>query len=168
MTMKDYLKNSNFYYVLVPVVACAWVIFVTTVSLGKANKEWDKQKAEWNTSQRMIAQILNLDPERLNIKVDAGFGGEFDYSIAVEETAKLCKISSYSMTSGLALKSAGKGRKTATVTIKTVDIEQLAQFLSQMLQRSPNLECDLLTLTKLKTGKDSWKTSVKFSYTYEK
>ena len=77
--MKDYLKNSNFYYILVPVVACAWVIFVTTVSLAKANKEWDKQKKEWNTSQRMIAKIINLDRDRLNFKVETVSDGEFGF-----------------------------------------------------------------------------------------
>ena len=168
--MKDYLKNSNFYYILVPVVACAWVIFVTTVSLRAANKNWDAKKNEWDTSQKTITQILTLDRERLNFKVQKEATGEFDYSLAVEEIAKLCKISSsnYSITGGRALKSGGKSRKTATVTIKTIDIEQLAKFLSQILLQWPDLECDLLTLTKLKTGKDSWKTSVKFSYTYEK
>ena len=168
--MKDYLKNSNFYYVLVPVVACAWVILVTTVSLRAANKDWEKQKDEWNASQKTITQILTLDRERLYFKVQKEATGEFDYSIAVEEIAKLCGISSsnYSITGGRALKIGGKSRKTATVTIKIIDIEQLGKFLSQMLLQWPNLECDLLTLTKLKTGKDSWKTSVKFSYTYEK
>lgn len=168
--MKDYHKNPNFYYILVPTLACIWVIFASTVSLRAANKKWDMQKSEYDKSLQLMTKILTLDPERLRYKSQKAGSSEFDYSTAVEEIAKLCKISSsnYSLRGGKALKRGGKSRKTANITIDVIDIEKLAKFLSQILLRWPNLECDVLTVTKQKSAKDAWKAAMKFTYTFEK
>lgn len=168
--MRDYYKNPNFYYIMVPVLACIWVIFASTVSLRAANNKWDKQKKEYDRSQELITKILTLDPERLNYESQKAGSSEFDYSSAVEEIAKLCKISSsnYSLRGGKALKRRGKSTKTANITIDIIDIEKLAQFLSQILMRWPNLECDVLSITKQKKAKDAWKATMKFTYIFDK
>jgi len=167
--MKDHLKNPNLYYILVPVLALIWVVFVSTISLGKANDNWKRQRADWDTSQKLIVEIIKLDPERLNYQAKKGESEEFDYSVALDEVAKLCKMSSanYSLSGGQAMNRGGKKTKTTTVNIRIIDIAQLAKFISQMENRWPNLECDLLTINKLKTGKNQWKASIKFSYTFD-
>lgn len=168
--MKDYYKNPNFYYILLPILACCWVLFASTISLRAANNKWDKQKKAYDQSQQLITKILTLDPDRLNYKSQKAGSTEFDYSSAIEEIAKLCKISSsnYSLRGGKALKRGGKSTKTANVTINKIDVQQLAQFLSQILIRWPNLECNTLTITKQKNAKDAWKAVMKFTYTFEK
>jgi hypothetical protein len=167
--IKNCYKNPNFYYILAPVVAVIWVLFLSTVSLSKADDKCTRRAKDYSEVQKLIPQILTIDPERLKYKVRQEASGEFDYSVALEEIAKLCGISSsnYSMTGGNAPSKGGKSRKTANVAIKTVDIVRLSRFLSQILDRWPDLECDVLTLTKLNTGKDDWKVSLKFTYTYK-
>lgn len=168
--MKKYYKNPNFYYILLPLLACIWVLFTSTIALRAANNKWDKQKQEYDQSQQLITKILTLDPDRLNYKSQKAGSTEFDYSSAVEEIAKLCKISSsnYSLRGGKALKRGGKSTKTANVTIDIIDVQRLAQFLSQILMRWPDLECGNLTITKQKNAKDAWKAAMQFTYTFEK
>ena len=163
--MKAYLKNPNLYYAVVPVVAVLWVLFVMTISLPAAGRKWDKSRSDYDQAQVLIGKIAAIAPERLN-QANVISGGKFDYSIAIEEVAKLARIppSSYSLTARAPTRSAGKDKKSADVTINTVDIETLAKFLSQVLLRWSDLECDLLSVARLPAGKNVWKATMKFTY----
>jgi len=167
--MKDYFKNPNLYYIAVPLAVTAFVIFLVAFSLPAANRKWQKQQEDFERGRQLITKILTLDPERLNYKARKAISGEFDYSVAVEEITKLVKIpsSNYSLRGGRTLKSGGKLRKSADISIEPVDIETLSRFISQILLRWPDLECDRLSIDKLPAGKDSWKSSMKFVYTYQ-
>ncbi len=167
--MKDYFKNPNLYYIAVPLAVTAFVIFVVVFSLPAANRKWQKQQEDDKRAKQLITNIVRLDPERLNYKAGKGSSGDFDYSAAVAEITKLVKIpsSNYSLRGGRTLKSGGKLRKSADISIEPVDIETLSRFISQILLRWPDLECDRLSIDKLPAGKDSWKSSMKFIYTYE-
>jgi hypothetical protein len=166
--MRDYYKNPNFYYITVPILACIWVLFASTVALRAASNKWDKQKKGYDQSQQLITKILTLDPDRLNYKSQKGGSSEFDFSTAVDEISRLCKIPSPTFRGGKAMKRRGKSTKTANIIIDIIDIQKLSQFLSQILLRWPNLECNTLTITKQKNAKDAWKAVMKFTYTFEK
>jgi len=167
--MKEYLKNPNLYYIAVPVAAAVWVIFVAVFSLPAANRKWQNRQKEYNEARDWITKIVMLDPERLNYKKKTDSSGGFDYSTAVEEITRLVGIASsnYSLRGGRTVKSGGKMRKSADIVIEPVDIETLSRFLSQILLRWPDLQCDRLSIDKLPAGKDSWKASMKFIYTYQ-
>ncbi len=167
--MKDYFKNPNLYYIAVPLAATVWVIFVAVFSLPAANSKWEKKQEDYKRAQRLIAKIVTLAPERLNYEAKKDSSGEFDYSIAVEEITKLVKIpsSNLALTGRKTLRSGGKPRRSADISIEPVDIETLSRFISQILLRWPDLECDRLSIDKLPAGKDSWKASMKFIYTFE-
>jgi hypothetical protein len=163
--MKAYLKNPNLYYVVVPVAAALWVLFVMMVSLPAAGRKWDKCRGDYDKAQDLIARIAAIDPDRLT-RANAVSGGKFDYSIAVEEVAKLVKIpsSNYSLTARKPVHSGGKDKQNADVTINVVDIETLARFISQMLLRWSDIECDLLSIDRLPAGKNAWKATMKFTH----
>ena len=167
--MRDYYKNANFYYTAVPLVAMAFVLFVAAVSLPAASRKWKNKQEDYSKSENLIKKIVTLDPERLNYKTEKGSSGEFDYSTAVVEITKLVKIASsnYSLRGHGVTKSGGKLRKSADITIEKVGIETLSRFISQILLRWPDLQCDRLSIDKLPAGKDSWKASMKFVYTYQ-
>lgn len=165
--MKDYFKNPNLYYIAVPLAVTAFVIFVIAFSLPAANRKWQEQQEDYKRAKQLITNIVRLDPERLNYKAKKDSSGEFDYSVAVEEITKLVKIPSSNFRGGRTLKSGGKLRKSADISIEPVNIETLSRFISQILLRWPDLECDRLSIDKLPAGKDSWKASMKFIYTYE-
>lgn len=167
--MKDYFKNPNLYYIAVPLAATVWVIFVAVFSLPAANSKWEKKQEDYKQAQRLIAKIVTLAPERLNDKAKEGSSGDFDYSVAVEEITKLLHIpsSNLSLTGRSAIKSRGKRKRRAEITIDPVDIETLSHFISQILLHWPDLECNSLSIAKLPAGKDSWKASMKFIYTYQ-
>ncbi len=167
--MKDYFKNPNLYYIAVPLAATVWVIFVAVFSLPAANSKWEKKQEDYKQAQRLIAKIVTLAPERLNYEAKKNSSGEFDYSIAIEEIRKLVKIpsSNLSLTGRKTLRSGGKPRRSADISIKPIDIETLSRFVSQILLHWPDLECNRLSITKLPARKDSWNAVVKFIYTYE-
>ncbi len=165
--MKDYFKNPNLYYIAVPIAVTAFVIFVIVFSLPAANRKWQKQQKDYERGRQLITNIVRLDPERLNYKARKDSSGEFDYSVAVEEITKLVKISNCRFSGGKLVKSGGKSIKRADITIDPVDIETLSRFISQILLRWPDLECDRLSIDKLPAGKDSWKATIKFVYTYQ-
>jgi hypothetical protein len=166
--MKDYYKNPNFYYAIIPLAAAVWAVFAWGVSLPAARKNWDKKKSQYNQTQTHIAKILPLAPERLEFEQAQGGSREFDYGATVEEFAKLCKIppSDYNLQAGREMKRGGRNTKSANVQIKPIDIGRFAQFLSKMLFRWPDLQCEQLKFTKQKGGPDIWKADIKLTYYY--
>ncbi len=167
--MKDYYKNPNLYYTAVPLVATVFVIFVAAISLPAASRKWKNKQEDYSKSESLIRKIVALDPERLNYKAEKGSSGEFDYSTAVVEIEKLVKIpsSNLSLRGHGVSKSGGKLRKSADITIEKVGIEILSRFISQILLRWPDLQCDRLSIDKDPGGKDLWKATMKFVYTYQ-
>ena len=134
----------------------------------REDKKWDKQKQEDRGAQDQIVRILTLDPDRLEYEKQQDQNRDFDYATAVDKFAKLWKIpsSNYSLQDRREIKRRGRKSKSANLTIKPIDIERVAQFLSTILVPWPDLQCDILTLTKLPDGPDVWKADVKFTYYY--
>jgi hypothetical protein len=166
--MKEYYKELNFYYILVPVLAIGWVLLAWLVSLPTVDKKWARNEKHFKDAQLQMARILALDPERLEYEQQKGASSEFDYGSAVEMFAKAWKIptSNYSLNAGREIKRRGQLTQGASVSIKPVDVETFTQFLSAMMLRWPDLQVDQLKLTKQKDGPDSWKVDTKFTYYY--
>ncbi len=167
--MKDYYKKANLYYTAVPLVAMAFVIFVAAISLPAASRKWKQKQEDYSKAKSLIGKIVDLDRGRLNYEAKKGSSGEFDFSTAVVEITKLVKISSsnYSLRGHGLTKSGGKLRKSADITIDKIKIETLSRFISQILLRWPDLQCDRLSIDKDSGGKDLWKATMKFVYTYQ-
>jgi hypothetical protein len=166
--MKEYYKKPNFYYIIIPVIMTLWVLLTWTVSLDTVEKEWQRKTKDYKNAQIQMARILALDPERLEYENQEGASVEFDYANAVEKFAQAWKIppSNYSLQAGRQIKRGGQKTKGASVSIKPVDVETFTQFLSAIMLRWPDLQCDQLKLTKQKDGPDSWKVDIKFTYYY--
>lgn len=165
--MKDHLKNPNLYFIAVPIVATLFVIFVVAISLPAANGKLKEKQDDYGQVKRLITRIVELDRDRLYFKAKQEDSGEFDYSSAVVEIAKLVRMSNYDCSTTPPNRSGGKLRKRANVDIKVVDIEKLSKFISLILLRWPDLKCSKLTIDKLPAGKDSWKANIQFVYTYQ-
>jgi len=166
--MKDYYKNPNFYYILIPVAAMLWAVLARAVLLPETDSQWQKQVQENKKARSIITKILALDPDRINYAQQKDKVVEFEYSTSVEQFAKACRIapSNYKLTGRSIVKRGDKKIKTGDLTINSVDIETFATFLSSMLIRWPDLQCNQLNFTKLKTAKDLWKVRIKFAYNY--
>ena len=166
--MKDYFKNPNFYYMLMPLAAALWAVFTWSVSLPAAEKNWDRKQNQYKDAQGWTTKILELAPQRLEYQTQEGETRQFDYATAVEQLAKVCQIppSDYSLQAGRETKRGGRRIKSATVKIKPVDVGRFAQFLSKMLFQWPDLQCEQLKLTKEKGGPDVWKADMKLTYYY--
>jgi hypothetical protein len=145
-----------------------WVLLTWTVSLDTVEKEWQRKRRGRKDAQIQMARILALDPERLEYENQEGASVEFDYANAVEKFTRAWKIplSNYSLQDGREIKRGGRKTKGASVSIKPVDVETFTQFLSAIMLRWPDLQCDQLKLTKQKDGPDSWKVDIKFTYYY--
>lgn len=165
--MKNFHKNPNFYYVSIPVIFALWAMFTWVISLPAADEKWKKQKKEFKDSQDYITQILEVAPEKLDFEKAEEKAKEFDYVNVVDEFAEKWRIpaSYYSLNVGKESKRAGKQTvKTATLSIKPVDIGKFINFLSSVLSQWHKLQCDEITLTKQKTGKNVWKADIKLKY----
>ena len=165
--MKDMLRNPFFYYIVVPVLIALWPLWLVAAGNPGARDSWDKEKQQFNDAEKLIAKILELDPQRLDYAKAKKKAGEFDYAIAIDQAAKLCRIlpSSYRLSSGPIVKSrGGQSNQDATMTVSKVDIEKFARFISLIQFRWPSLQCTNLKLTKEKAAKDIWKADVRFKY----
>ena len=164
--MKDIYKNPIFYYILIPVAVALWPLLVWAVYLPQAEDSWKDEKAQYNKAQKTIAQILEVDPDRLEFADSKSGAAEFDYATAVEKIASLCKIPSpnYKLSSGIIITSSGQKSQNAAVGLKDVDIAKFAKFLSRIQLRWANLQCKRLKLTKKKGLPDKWDVDVEFKY----
>ena len=166
--MKQLYKNPFLYYALVPFITALWPLLILTVYIPKAEQNWQKQKGEYKKAEKVMENILELDPERLEL-VDSNTGTiEFDYNTAVLKVAGLCRISmkNYSVRTRPPRTAKGRKSQNANVTLDNIDITKFAQFLSAIQIRWASLQCENVSLTKKKGLKDSWKVDLSFKYYY--
>ena len=166
--MKDIYKNPTLYYILVPVVVVLWPLLVWAVYLPDAEENWQDEKAQYNKAQKIIEEILNIDPDRLAFVDSKTNAAEFDYANVVDRVATSCKISStnYELSSKPTRTSKGQKTQSCHVELKQVDITRFARFLSTIQLRWANLQCENVTLTKGKGRPDMWKVDLDFKYYY--
>ena len=164
--MNYFYKRSNFYYLAIPLAAAIWVLVASTIMTNAANDRWDKQQKEWKEVDKWIKKILVADHDILKPKNQLKKGEEFGYTKVFAKFAGANSIILSLTNVSKPSKRKGATTRSATVSIKLVQIEPLTRFLTEMLNTWPNLECNTLTLVKLKTGPDNWKADLKFIYTY--
>ena len=166
--MKDIYKNPFSYYILVPIVVALWPLLVWVVYLPEAEHNWNLEKARYTKAQKVIEQILTLDPDRLEFADSKAGAAEFDYATAIDGIARQCKISSGNYKRSTKPKRTSKGQKTQNchVVLKDVDIARFARFLSTIQLRWASLQCERVTLTKKKGLPDVWKVDLDFKYYY--
>lgn len=167
--MKEIYKNPTLYYILVPVIVALWPLLIWGVYLPAAGDNWQVERTQYNEAQSIMADILALDPDRLEFADSKNAAAEFDYAIAVEKIASLCKIPStnYKFSSRPIIgDSGGQKSQSAKVGLKQVDITKFAKFLSTIQLRWANLQCARVKLTKKKGLPDTWDVDLDFTYYY--
>jgi len=166
--MKDMLKNPILYYTLAPIVILLWPLVVWAVYLPKTEDNWKVEKEQYIKAQKMIEDILSLDPERLEFDGSKAGAVEFDYATVIEKIATLCKISSanYKLSSGRIITSSGQKSQNAKVNLKGVDVAKFARFLSAIQLRWAKLQCTQVKLIKKKGLPDTWDVDLEFKYYY--
>lgn len=166
--MKDIYKNAVFYYIAAPIVVALWPLLLWTVYSPGAADRWENEKIQYEKAQKIIAEILSIDPERIKFADLSAGATEFDYANAVEKTATLCGIPStkYKLSSGIIITSGKQKSQSAMVGLNEVDIVKFAKFLSTIQLRWSNLQCSAVKLKK-KTGlPDIWDVDIDFKYYY--
>ena len=157
------------YYILVPVIAVLWAITAGLVLYPKSLKNWEENKAEYAKAQELMDELVALQPERLNYKMDVNAPSEeFDFTKTVSEFAGKFSIlpSDYNLTVRSEVSRAGRKTRSATMSIKAIDIEKMTQFLSALLLRWPDLQCDRMSIDKVKNSKNSWQVELALTYYY--
>ena len=167
--MKIDFKNPNVYYIAVPVIAGLWAILAGFVFYPSSIDAWDRSQTDFESVEKQIKQLVTLQPKRLAYKVDEKAEPEdFDFTRTISEFARVFSISdtNYNLAVRGPTKRAGRQTRSATIVIKTIDTEKLAQFLSAMLLRWPELKCEVLSFEKVKNTKNNWKVNMSLTYYY--
>lgn len=167
--MSKYLKNPNFYYVLIPAAAGIWAILAGFVFFPSSVKAWEVEKDEYQVTQDLITKLVLIQPKRLFYEVDEKENsGEFDFTTTINKFAQENSLtpSNFNLNVRGEVKKAGRITRSATMSIKNTEVQTLAQFLSGMLARWPDLKCEILSLDKLKNTKNNWKVEIRLTYYY--
>ena len=167
--MKKYLNNPFFYYIAVPAAACIWAAAAGLVFYPRASTSWQDSQAEYEAAQELMAQIIAVEPQRLAFKQEKGTAVvDFGFTQVINEFASLFSIrtSDFTINTRGPTRRAGKLAQSAVLSIKTIDIERMAKFLSTLLIRWPDLQCEILSLDKLPQGKNNWKVDMTLTYYY--
>jgi len=164
--MRDLHKNPIFYYILVPVVVALWPLLVAGVYLPRAHRRCQELASQCKQAEAIMLEILRLDPERAADANEAN--ADFSYAAAVNKAAAVCNIpaSKYKLNSGLVIKVGQQKTQTATVSLKEVNVESFAKFLSTIQLRWPNLQCIRVKLTAKQGLPDLWDVDIDFRYYY--
>jgi hypothetical protein len=138
------------------------------IYLPDVEQAWQAERAQYSKAQKVITEILAIDPDRLDFADAKTATAEFDYASAVEKTAGLCKIqsTSYKLSSGVIITSGGQRSQNAKVALKQVDMTKFAKFVSTIQLRWANLQCTKVKLTKKKGLSDAWDVDLDFKYYY--
>ena len=125
--MKDIFRNKTFYFIAVPVVLVLWPLLVAGVYLPKSEDKFEDEQSEFRKGQKLILQILEVDPSRI---VERAASGKFDYASEVEQAASKYSITAtqYNLSSAAAIKSSERKTQEGRVTLDKVSIVQVAEF----------------------------------------
>jgi hypothetical protein len=166
--MNKYLKSQVFYMIIVPVTAGLWMLYSWVIAYPASVQKWQDSRTEYEDAQKMIEQILKLEPQRLTFKQEKTENTDFDYTNVILQFTKEFNIAedNYTLNVRGITRREGKRVKGADLSIKTIDIENLCKFLSAVLARWPELDCGTFRLDKLEVGKNSWKVTLHFTYSY--
>jgi hypothetical protein len=166
--MIDFYKKANFYFILILIAATVWAV-ITPVFLKAANEEWDKTELISKDSERLIAEIIILEPDRLKLHNEKKKMGKFDFNTVIDKFAQRHKIpdSAYGLRVTDEKKQRGVVTQGATMTISNIKVVKFSRFLSEMLYLWPNLQCDSLSMSNQSTGPDAWKAVMQFKYTFK-
>ncbi len=166
--MKDIYKNPVLYYILIPVIVALWPAVMWGLYLPRAQTGFNTDKEQFEKAEKLINEMLSLDPGRLNFAQEEGSAGEFDYATAVQKTAEFCSIpaAGYRLSSGIIITSQDQKSQSANVSLKDVDITKAARFVSTIQLRWSGLQCTKVTLRKKKALPDSWDVDLAFKYYY--
>jgi len=167
--MKEHLRNPLFYMIAVPALTGLWMLYAWALAYPSSVQKWTDSKTEYEEAQKTLEQILRIEPQRLTFKQEKSQTTNFDYTNVIDQFTEQFGIASdnYTLNVRDATKKAGKTVKSADMSIKTIDIENFCKFLSAVLTRWPELECETLRLDRLPTGKNAWKVvNVHFTYYY--
>jgi hypothetical protein len=158
---KDFWKNPDLFFMVLP-IAAGLVFYPRSV------KTWKETQGQYAEAGVLIEEILQIEPERLHFKEETGQSGEFDYAIEVDRFTKDLGISSgqYTLAVRQGLKQKGKLRRSADLSFKSVKVETAAGFISEMLARWPDLQCEQVTLEKVGTAKNEWNVKLRLLYYY--
>ncbi|OHB59377.1 MAG: hypothetical protein A2173_11540 [Planctomycetes bacterium RBG_13_44_8b] len=165
--MKDITKEPIFYYVLVPLLLAIWPLWLFALGIPNAGAAYRREVGQYNNAEKLITQILEIDPQRLDYANAKTTDDAFDYTTAVDQVTKICGISptAYKLSASPARKTkGGQQNQDASITIDRIDIASLAKFLSVMHMRWATLQCSNLTLSKIKGEKNAWKADIRFIY----
>ncbi len=165
---KDIYSNPTLYYILVPIIVALWPLFVWGVYLPNAERSLNRDRDEYNKTRDIMAEILKLDPDRLEFADPNRRAVEFDYAVAIEKVASSCGIppTNYRLSSGIIITSGGRKSQSANVVLKDVDITRIARFLWTIQLRWASLQCVRLKLTQKKGLPDKWDADMDFKYYY--
>lgn len=163
--MQDIYKNPILYYILVPVMIGLWPLWLRAIGNPSAKNNFHKETQQYKDAEKKIAEILKLDPPRLDYARAQKQADKFDYDTAIAQTVKQCSLSrDYKLSSGKTRKTREQVSQDATLSLDKIEIEKFAKFLSMLQMRWPNLQCTHLKLTKKKNAKDLWKIDLRLQY----
>ncbi len=166
--MKDLHKNPILYYILLPILVGIWPLLLRAVYLPNAKQTLKADLEAAKRGQGIALRILTLDPERADTGGANDAPADFSYAAALDKVAGVCGItaSQYKLTTGMIVTKDNQKSQIAHLRIEQVGIAQLARFLSLMQYKWSTLQCDDLTLSKLKTETrpDVWTAEIKFNY----
>ena len=167
--MKEFYKKPEFYYFIAPVFVIVWILTVAFFTIPTAENKLKTAVRNDDKIQGYVATILTLEPERDNYKNQDDKTAKFDYVIVIEKFAKLHGIPSSACTPQVQapMKKRMQLTQSANITIKSIDIERFAKFLTSIQRSWPNLQCDSLSLKKQKKALDSWEAKMKFTYIFK-
>jgi len=165
---KNFWKQPDFFFILLPVLAAGWAMTSGLVFYPRQKEAWNSKKEQHAEAAKLIEQILQLEPARVNYQEQSGQSGDFDFTTEVDRFTKELGIpsGSYTLNVRQAIKQQGKTRKSADLSFKSVKIETVAGFLSAMLARWPDLQCEQISLDKTGSAKNEWNVKLRLVYVY--
>lgn len=168
--MKIDFKNPTVYYIAIPIIAGVWALTAGIVFYPRSIQAWDQGKSDAAVVEEQIKELAALQPQRLAFTSEASNESEeFDYTKTVNDFSRIFAISesNYNLNVRGKARRAGRETQSASILIKSIDIEKLAQFLSALLLRWPDLKCEQLSIEKIKNTKNNWKVNLSLTYYYE-
>ncbi|MBN2139297.1 MAG: hypothetical protein JW720_15955 [Sedimentisphaerales bacterium] len=168
--MKDMHKNPILYYILIPVLAGIWPLLVWGMYLPRAKNGLTADITGARECQAEALEILKLDPDRANLSDANDVGEDFSYATAVDKVAGICRIpaTKYKLNTGLIVTKDKEKTQSARLRLEEISVVQFARFLSLIQLRWGTLQCDSVTMTKVKAEAqpDIWTVEVDFKFTY--
>ncbi len=166
--MREIYRNVTVYYIAAAVLIGLWPLLSWKVFIPNAETNLEESLDQADDARRVITEIIELDPKRLEFAQNQDGATEFDFARVITDVTSELRIPTNRYKPNISPPRRSKGQKTQTakLSFEEINIETFARLLATLQMRWTSLQCTDIKVESKKGARDLWDFDITLKYYY--